>query len=129
MFKEAKVFSSFSVDDIRKAEEFYSGILGFNVSKDAHMDSILHLNIYGDTEILIYPKADHTPATFTILNIPVKDVEQVVDNLTAKGVTFEIYNEPNLKTDEKGIARGGGPTIAWFKDPAGNIISVLETLA
>lgn len=123
MFKETRAFSGFSVNDIQKAKEFYSQALGLEVSE---MNGLLNLHIAGGSEILIYPKPDHTPATFTILNFPVDDIEEAVDELTKRGVRFEIYNEQDLKTDEKGIFRGGGPLIAWFKDPAGNILSVLE---
>ena len=124
MFKDTEAFSGFSVDDLTKAKEFYSQTLGLEVSESPMG---LELFIAGGAKIFIYPKDNHTPATFTILNFPVEDVEQAVDDLTERGVRFEIYNEPDFKTDEKGIARGNdGPTIAWFKDPAGNILSVLQ---
>jgi hypothetical protein len=86
----------------------------------------LSLHLAGGTTVLIYAKPNHSPATFTILNFPVDSVDKTVDDLTKRGVRFEIYNEPNLKTDERGVFRGGGPVIAWFKDPAGNILSILE---
>jgi hypothetical protein len=89
-------------------------------------EGILHLHVGGDAEVIVYPKPNHTPATFTILNIPVPDVDEAVDELGRRGVRFEQYHQPGLETDEKGIMRGNGPTIAWFKDPAGNIISVIE---
>jgi catechol 2,3-dioxygenase-like lactoylglutathione lyase family enzyme len=123
MFKNTKAFSGFSVNDTQKAKEFYSHTLELAVSEK---NGLLFLHIAGGTEILIYPKPNHTPATFTILNFPVDNVEKAVDELMKRGVHFEIYNEADLKTDEKGIFRGGGPKIAWFKDPAGNILSVLE---
>lgn len=123
MFKNTKAFSGFSVNDIQKAKEFYSQTLGLEVSE---MNGLLNLHIAGGTNILIYPKPNHTPATFTILNFPVDDIEEAVEKLTNRGVRFEIYKEDELKTDEKGVFRGGGPKIAWFKDPAGNILSVLE---
>jgi catechol 2,3-dioxygenase-like lactoylglutathione lyase family enzyme len=124
MLGESKAFSSFSVDDIEKAKAFYVGTLGLTVS-ESH--GLLTLHLGGGTSVLIYPKPNHAAATFTILNFPVDDVDQAVDQLTKRGVRFEIYNEPGLKTDERGICRdSGGPTIAWFKDPAGNIASVLE---
>jgi catechol 2,3-dioxygenase-like lactoylglutathione lyase family enzyme len=123
MFKDAKAFSGFSVDDIPRAKEFYGQTLGLEVSEEYGMLT-LHLATGG--KVLIYPKDDHTPATFTILNLPVDDVDRAVDELTATGVRFERY-EGDLGTDEKGIFRGEGPTIAWFKDPAGNILSVIET--
>ncbi len=108
MFKDTKAFSGFSVNNLQKAKEFYGQTLGLDVS-EAH--GLLELHIAGGTNILMYPKENHTPATFTILNFPVANIEQTVDDLV---------------TDEKGISRGAGPKIAWFKDPAGNILSVLE---
>lgn len=123
MFKGTKAFSGFSVNDLGKAKEFYGQTLGLEVSEGMH--GILTLHISGGATIVVYPKATHTPATFTILNFPVDDVEKAVDELGRRGVRFEHY-EGAMKTDEKGIFRGGGPKIAWFKDPAGNILSVLE---
>ncbi len=123
MFSDTKAFSSFSVNDLQKAKEFYGQTLGLSV-EEGDMDT-LSLKIKGGANILIYPKPDHTPASFTILNFPVKDIEQAVDKLAQKGVRFQQY-EGELKTDEKGIFRGGGPLIAWFTDPAGNILSVLQ---
>ncbi|MFZ0629566.1 MAG: VOC family protein [Nitrososphaeraceae archaeon] len=125
VFKNTKAFSSFSVDDLEKAKEFYGKTLGIDISESKE-----GLTLYpkSSNEIFIYPKTDHTPATFTVLNFPVNDVEQAVDDLTKQGVRFEIYNKGELKTDEKGIFRGEGPKIAWFKDPAGNFLSVLETM-
>jgi catechol 2,3-dioxygenase-like lactoylglutathione lyase family enzyme len=126
MFKDTKAFSTFSVDDLQKAKEFYGQTLGMEVSE---MEEGLRLRIAGGGEVFIYPKPNHEPATFTILNFPVDHIEQAVDQLTKLGVRFESY-EGEMKTDEKGIfrgaARGEGPNIAWFKDPAGNILSVLE---
>ncbi len=125
MLKNTKAFSGFSVNDLQKAKKFYGETLGLDVA-DAPMD-LLQLNIAGGTVILIYPKPNHTPATFTILNFPVENIDATVDELTKGGVVFERYDEADLKTDEKGIHRGDvGPKIAWFKDPAGNILSVLE---
>jgi len=126
MFKNTKAFSGFSVNDIEKAKEFYGKTLGLEVSEVAEMKGLLNLHIKGGNRILIYSKPKHTPASFTILNFPVPDVEKAVDELTKRGISFEIYNEPRFKTDEKGVFRGGGPLIAWFKDPAGNILSVIE---
>ena len=123
MFKNTKAFSGFSVNDLQKAKEFYGQTLGLEVSESY---GLLRLHIAGGTTILMYPKENHTPATFTILNFPVDNIEQTVDDLVRRGVHFESYNEGDLVTDEKGIFRGGGPKIAWFKDPAGNILSVLE---
>jgi len=123
VFKNSKVFSGFSVNDLQKAKEFYSKTLSFDVSE---MDGFLNLHIGNDAKVLIYPKSNHIPATFTVLNLPVDNIEQAVDELTRRGVRFEIYNEADLKTDDTGICRDDGPNIAWFKDPAGNILSVLE---
>jgi catechol 2,3-dioxygenase-like lactoylglutathione lyase family enzyme len=123
MFKNTKAFSGFSVKDIQKAKEFYGQTLGLEVS-EAY--GLVTLHIAGGTKVLMYPKENHTPATFTILNFPVDNIEQAVDELTRRGVQFESYHEGDLVTDDKGIFRGGGPKIAWFKDPAGNILSVLE---
>jgi catechol 2,3-dioxygenase-like lactoylglutathione lyase family enzyme len=123
MFENTKAFSGFSVNDIQKAKEFYGGTLGLEVLES---DGMLTLHIAGGIDILIYPKPNHTPATFTILNFPVDNVEDAVEQLTKRGVRFEIYDMDEIKTDEKGIFRGEGPKIAWFKDPAGNILSVFE---
>ena len=122
MLRHSKAFSGFSVDDISKAKEFYGGTLGLEVTLS---HGLLTLRLAGGATVLIYPKANHVPATFTILNFPVDEIEGAVDRLRKAGVRFERY-EGNLKTDEKGIHRGEGPLIAWFKDPAGNILSVLE---
>jgi catechol 2,3-dioxygenase-like lactoylglutathione lyase family enzyme len=122
MFKNTKAFSGFSVDDVQKAKNFYGQTLGLEVSEE---HGLLTLQIAGGTRILIYPKPNHTPASFTILNFPVDDIEQAVNELTKLGVRFEHY-EADIKTDEKGIHRNAGPKIAWFRDPAGNILSVLE---
>ncbi len=123
MLTTSKAFSGFSADDIGKARDFYGKILGLNVS-EAH--GMLNLHLGGGTDVLIYPKPNHTPASFTVLNFPVADVDKTVEDLTQRGVRFEVYDFPGLKTDARGIARGNGPTIAWFKDPAGNILSVLD---
>jgi catechol 2,3-dioxygenase-like lactoylglutathione lyase family enzyme len=123
MLRESKAFSGFSVDDIQRAKEFYGRTLGLEVSES---DGLLNLHLADDNTVLIYPKPNHAPATFTILNFPVDDLERAMGDLTKRGVRFEIYDEPGLKTDERGVFRGGGPLIAWFKDPAGNILSVLE---
>jgi catechol 2,3-dioxygenase-like lactoylglutathione lyase family enzyme len=123
MFEAGNAFSGFSVNDIQKAKEFYARTLGMRVTEE---HDLLHLHIGGDADVLVYPKPNHAPATFTILNIPVPDVDEAVDELVKRGVRFEQYHQPGLETDEKGIMRGNGPTIAWFKDPAGNIISVIE---
>ena len=124
MFKNNKAFSGFSVNDLEQAREFYSKILGMEV-KTGPM-GMLNLKIANGSDVMVYSKPNHTPATFTILNFPVTDIDKTVDELAQRGVKFIIYNEPDLKTDEKGIMRGNGPNIAWFNDPAGNILSVLE---
>jgi len=124
MLGDSKAFSGFSANDIEIAKEFYGRTLGLKVSET---NGLLTLHLAGGSNVLIYPKPNHTPATFTVLNFPVDDVDQAVDELAKRGVRFEIYDLPDLKTDKKGIMRGNGPTIAWFKDPAGNILSVIET--
>lgn len=121
MFSGTKAFSSFSVDDIEKAQQFYGGVLGLDVTEEYGM---LTLHIAEGGDVLAYPKEDHTPASFTVLNFPVQDVEAAVDELTQRGVMFEHYE--GFEQDEKGIWRGEGPTIAWFTDPAGNVLSVVE---
>lgn len=124
MFKETKAFSSYSVNDLAKAESFYRDILGLNVKRDPM--GILEVKAGGGLRVMIYPKEDHQAASFTVLNFLVDDVDKTVDELIAKGVKFEQY-EGEIKTDKKGISRdSGGPEIAWFKDPAGNILSVLN---
>lgn len=123
MLENSKAFSGFVAPDIAKEKEFYSRTLGLKTSEN---HGLLRLHLAGGNDVLIYPKPDHTPATYTVLNFPVDDVDQAVDKLTKRGVQFEHYNRADLKTDEKGIMRGNGPTIAWFKDPAGNILSVLK---
>lgn len=123
MFKVKQAFSSFSVNDLRKAKEFYTNTLGLKVSETPEG---LELKT-GETGVFIYPKPNHAPATFTVLNFPVDDIDDAVASLKERGIRFEQYNLPDLKTDKDGVARGPhGPQIAWFKDPAGNILSVLE---
>ena len=122
MFASTNAFSGFAVGDIGKAREFYEGTLGLKVSEE---DGLLTLHLAGDRDTLVYAKPDHVPATYTILNFAVDDVEQAVDDLTARGVRFERYD--GFDQDEKGISRDPqGPPIAWFTDPAGNILAVLE---
>ena len=121
MFRDSKAFAGFSVDDIPRARAFYADTLGVEVSEE---HGLLTLHLAGGGTVIAYPKHDHAPATFTILNFPVEDIEAAVAALKGAGVEFESYDEP--KTDEDGIHRGGGPLIAWFRDPAGNILSVLE---
>jgi catechol 2,3-dioxygenase-like lactoylglutathione lyase family enzyme len=124
MLRDSKAFSGFSAGDIPTAKKFYSETLGLDVA-ESH-GRLLTLRLASGNKVLIYPKPNHVPATFTILNFPVKDVDLAVDELTKRGVRFEMYDLPDLKTDKKGIMRGNGPTIAWFKDQAGNILSVIE---
>ena len=122
LFREAEAFSSFSVNDLKQAKQFYGDTLGLKVEET---NEGLQLNANGAT-IFLYPKPDHTPASFTVLNFHVDDIEAAVKELKTLGIELERYNKPDLKTDESGIFRGPGPQIAWFKDPAGNILSVLE---
>ena len=123
MLTNSKAFSGFSVDDLQKAKKFYGDVLGLKVTDNPM--GLLDLYTEGNNKILIYPKPNHEPATFTILNFPVDNIDKAVDELTAKGIVFEQYKE--LGTDAKGISRNPqGPMVAWFKDPAGNILSVLE---
>jgi len=126
MFGQTKAFSGYSVDDLRKAQQFYGEILGIEVSQEQEM-SVLHLHIHGGYEVILYEKPNHEPATFTVLNFPVRNIEEVVKTLKSKGVKFESYDWPGFKTDADDIMRGNGPTIAWFTDPASNILSVIET--
>jgi catechol 2,3-dioxygenase-like lactoylglutathione lyase family enzyme len=124
IFKHANAFSSFSVNDLQRANAFYAQTLGVEVSETPEG---LELRIAGKPNVFIYPKPNHEPATFTVLNFLVDDIDEAVDQLSKRGIKFEHYDLGDLKTDQKGIARGErGPTIAWFKDPAGNILSVLE---
>ncbi len=122
MLKNAPGFSGFSVTDIPTAKAFYSDVLGLDVTES---NGILTLYLAGGGKIIAYPKPNHEPATFTILNFEVPEIGAAVDELTGRGVRFEQYPEP-IKTDEKGIFHGQGPAIAWFKDPFGNILSVLS---
>jgi len=127
MLENSKAFASFSVDDVEKAKKFYSQILGLEVTQDNDMGGILTIHIDGGIPVLVYPKPNHTPATFTVLNFPVSNIDQAVDKLKSLGVTFLSYDTKDLKTDENDISRAnGGPNIAWFTDPSGNILSVLE---
>ncbi len=122
MLANTKAFSGFAVPDLQTARAFYEGTLGLEVSEE---HDLLTLHLAGDRPTLVYPKPDHTPATYTILNFPVADLDKTVDELTARGVRFERYD--GFGQDERGIAQpNGGPRIAWFRDPAGNILSVLE---
>ncbi len=121
MFGNTKAFSGFAVDDIQAAQKFYGETLGLTTSEQY---GLLTLHLAGDRDTLVYPKADHVPATYTILNFPVDDIDAAVDELVSRGVQFERYE--GMGQDDKGINRAGGPYIAWFKDPAGNILAVLQ---
>jgi catechol 2,3-dioxygenase-like lactoylglutathione lyase family enzyme len=121
MFTKTKAFSGFAVDDLAKAREFYGETLGLKTSEE---DGLLTLHLAGDRDTLVYLKPDFTPATYTILNFPVEEIDAAVDELGARGVQFERYD--GFDQDEKGVFRAAGPPIAWFTDPAGNILSVLE---
>ncbi|HTN24051.1 MAG TPA: VOC family protein [Solirubrobacteraceae bacterium] len=121
MFAETRAFSGFAVPDIEQARAFYGDTLGIRTSEEY---GLMRLHLAGDRDTLVYPKAGHTPADYTILNFPVDDIEATVDALAARGVAFERYDE--MPQDERGIMREGGPYIAWFRDPAGNILSVLQ---
>ena len=122
MFRDTRAFSGFAVPDTDAAKDFYGGTLGLEVTDE---DGLLTLHVAGDRPILIYPKPDHEPANYTILNFPVADIDRAVDDLAAAGVEFESYTG-DLETDAKGVFRKAGPPIAWFRDPAGNILAVLE---
>jgi catechol 2,3-dioxygenase-like lactoylglutathione lyase family enzyme len=125
VFTDTKAFSGYSVDDIPAAKRFYAETLGIRVTEE-NDNLTLHL-AGGDRPTLVYPKGDaHEPASFTVLNFPVDDVEAAVDELSRRGVEFERYEGTDLETDDMGIFRGGGPLIAWFKDPAGNVLSVIK---
>ena len=125
MLTDSKAFSGFAVDDLQKAQEFYEQKLGLKTSVIDAAGGLLTLHLAGDRDTFVYQKPDFIPATYTILNFPVEDVDAAVDELTARGVEFERYD--GMDQDDKGISRGGGgPTIAWFKDPSGNILSVLD---
>ena len=121
MLENSKAFSGFAVADLDAAKKFYSEMLGLDVSEQ---NGLLSLHVAGGRDVLVYPKPDHVPATYTILNFPVDDIDATVDELTGRGVTFQRYE--GIEQDEKGIARGSGPYIAWFTDPSGNILSVLQ---
>jgi catechol 2,3-dioxygenase-like lactoylglutathione lyase family enzyme len=124
MLAQSQAFSGFAVDDLEQARRFYADTLGLDV-KAIDEPGLLNIRLAGGRDILVYPKGDFEPATYTILNFPVDDVEAAVDDLASRGVAFERYD--GMEQDEKGIARGPGPEIAWFKDPAGNILAVLES--
>jgi catechol 2,3-dioxygenase-like lactoylglutathione lyase family enzyme len=124
MFTSDKAFSGFSVSDLAAAKRFYGETLGLRVEEDAM--GFIQIHLASGATVLAYGKPNHTPASFTILNFPVDDVEAAVDDLNARGVTTKIYTDPDFGTDAKGISRGQGPDIAWFTDPAGNVLSVIK---
>ena len=124
MFENSKAFSGFAVDDIDAARRFYGDTLGLKTSILDEQAGLMMLHLAGDRPTIVYARPGHTPATYTILNFPVEDIDRAVDELTARGVQFDRYE--GFEQDEKGIFRGGGPYIAWFKDPAGNVLSVLQ---
>ena len=125
MFGKTKAYSGFAVDDMQKARQFYGETLGLKTTVTDEQNGLLTLHLAGDRQTLVYEKPDFTPATYTILNFSVDDIDEAVDGLAGRGVRFERYD--GFEQDERGIARGnGGPNIAWFKDPAGNILSVVQ---
>ena len=124
MLTDSPAFSGFAVNDLDAARSFYTDTLGLQVSDVPEMGGLMRLQLGSGTYVLVYAKPDHVPATFTVLNFPVPDVEKAVDELTGRGVQFQRYENP--PTDEKGIMRAGGPLIAWFTDPAGNVFSVIQ---
>jgi len=123
MFRDSEPFSSFSVNDLSKAKTFYGKTLGLDVSEQAEG---LQVNLAAGFNVFLYPKPNHTPATFTVLNFAVDDIDEAVDELNSLGIRLEKYDQAEIRTDAKGIMRGKGPQIAWFKDPAGNILSVVQ---
>jgi catechol 2,3-dioxygenase-like lactoylglutathione lyase family enzyme len=126
MFKDSRAFSSFSVKDVKRAREFYGSALGLDLKE---LPEGLELAIAGGGRVFLYPKPSHQPATYTVLNFPVPSIEEAVRALEKKGVRFEHYDLPGMKTDERGIFRGGPAPMAWFSDPDGNILSVMESRA
>ena len=124
MLADSPAFSGFAVPDVEAARRFYADTLGLRVEVDEQMGGMLTLHLGGGANVLVYPKPDHVPATYTVLNFPVDDIDATVAELTSRGVTFERY--PGMPQDENGVQRGQGPAIAWFTDPAGNVLSVLQ---
>ena len=124
MLADSKAYSGFAVPDLAEARAFYADTLGLNVSELDDQSDLITLHLAGGRNIVVYTKPDHSPATYTILNFPVADVEGTVDGLIQRGVRFERYD--GIEQDDKGINRGQGPLIAWFRDPAGNILSIIE---
>ena len=126
MFKHTKAFGSFSVDNLEKAKKFYGDLLQLEIS-DVQEMPLIQLHISGSNDIIVYEKPDHAPATFTILNFPVPEIEKAVEELKNLGITFESYDYPGLKTDEDNISRENGSAVAWFRDPAGNVLSIMQS--
>jgi predicted enzyme related to lactoylglutathione lyase len=126
MLGDSKAFSGFAVDDLQRARKFYEETLGLKTTVLDEENGVMALNLAGDPDPVVYVKPDYVPATYTVLNFPVEDVDAAVDRLSERGVDFERYDD--FPQDEKGVMRGNGPTIAWFKDPAGNIFSVMEEM-
>jgi catechol 2,3-dioxygenase-like lactoylglutathione lyase family enzyme len=126
MLANSKAFSGFAVDDLHKAQQFYGDTLGLNIELLDEQNGLLSLHLAGDRDTLAYLSPGMTPPSYTILNFPVDDIDQVVDELASRGVSFEQYGNDAMPQDEKGVMREGGPLIAWFKDPAGNTLSVLQ---
>ena len=124
MFENTKAYSGFAVDDLQKAHEFYGETLGLKTTVLDEENGLMSVHLAGNRDTLVYQKPGFLPATYTILNFPVDDIDQAVDGLAARGVRFERYDA--FEQDDKGISRGDGPYIAWFKDPAGNVLSVLQ---
>jgi predicted enzyme related to lactoylglutathione lyase len=124
MLANTKAFSGFAVDDLGKAKEFYGETLGLKTSVQDEQHGLMTLHLAGDRDTIVYQKPDFAPASYTILNFSVDDIDQAVDGLAERGVRFERYDQ--FEQDEKGVFRGGGPLIAWFKDPAGNVLAVLQ---
>ncbi len=124
MFTNSKAFSSFAVNDIQKAKHFYGTVLALKLSDEREGTMGIHLE--GGAVVFVYPKPDHAPASFTVLNFPVEDIKTTIKNLTDKGIKMERYDE-DVETDEHGIFRDGDMQIAWFKDPSGNILSVIQS--
>ncbi len=124
MLADSPAFSGFAVPDVEAARRFYADVLGLRVEVDEQMGGMLTLHLGSGANVLVYPKPDHTPAGFTVLNFPVEDIDAAVAELTDRGVVFERY--PGMHQDENGVQRGQGPSIAWFTDPAGNVLSVLQ---
>jgi len=126
MLADSKAFSGFAIDDLEAAKRFYGETLGLRLTVEDEEFGLMTLHLAGDRETLVYLSPGMTPPSYTILNFPVDDIDRAVDDLVARGISFEQYDNEDLPQDEKGVMREGGPFIAWFKDPAGNTLSVLQ---